>query len=207
MEGRRTPKHSVILCHPSAASFTRSVADRYSAAVTGLGHEVVLRDLYNMGFDPVLKDAERPTEHPAPPAPDVARELEMLAGSDVFVFVYPIWFGMPPAMLMGYVDRVLGAGFSYEAVRERRPHPLMSGKELISFTASGTSRQWLDEQGAFESLRNVFDTYLRHAFSLANAQRVHFSNIAPGADENYVRECLFEVEQAARKICAGLLYR
>lgn len=207
MEGRRNPKHSVILCHPSAASFTRSVADRYSHTVTGLGHEVVVRDLYSMGFDPVLKEAERTTEHPAQPAPDVTRELEMLAGSDVFVFVYPIWFGMPPAMLMGYVDRVLGAGFSYEAVRERRPHPLMGGMELISFTLSGNSRQWLDEQGAFESLRNVFDTYLRHAFSLANARRVHFSNIVTGVDENYARECLFEVEQAARKICAALLYR
>src|SRR3546814_8709923 len=56
----RTPKHAVILCHPKRDSFNGAVADAYCAAVRDIGHEVCLRDLYRIGFDPVLKDIERP---------------------------------------------------------------------------------------------------------------------------------------------------
>ena len=205
MNWRSRPKHSVIVCHPSKDSFTRAVADRYAFAVRAVGHEVELRDLYAIGFDPVLKDAERPSTQGSALAEDVGTELELLAGSDIFVLVYPIWFGMPPAMLKGYVDRVFGAGFSHRAVREQMMHPLMNGKALLSFTSSGSSRAWLDEQGAFESLRNVFDTYMRHAFSLASARRVHFDNIVEHAKRNYIDQCLFDVEQEARKAAADLL--
>lgn len=199
------PKHSVIICHPAASSFTHAVADRYCLAVGEVGHDVVVRDLYAMGFDPVLKDAERPSARGAVLADDVEHELRCLAGSDIFVLVYPIWFGMPPAMLKGYVDRVFGAGFSHRAVHDRMMHPLMNGKALLSFTSSGTSRQWLDEQGAFESLRNVFDTYMRHAFSLRSAHRVHFSNIVENVKKSYAEQCLSDVEQEARKAAADLV--
>jgi len=202
MSKRRKPKHAVIICHPSRSSFTRAVADRYCLSVRLVGHEAITRDLYGIGFDPVLKDDERPAARPYALAPDVAHELELLSGTDVFVFVYPIWFGGPPAMLKGYVDRVLGAGFSHRAVRARMSHPLMSGKDLLSFTSSGESREWLDEQGAFESLRSVFDTYLCHAFSLASAHRVHFSNVVANTSKRYVEQCLFDVEQEAQKVCA-----
>lgn len=204
MSWRSKLKHSVIVCHPSKDSFTRAVADRYCVAARKFGHDVVFRDLYSMGFDPVLKDEERPSSRSAALADDVSHELELLAGSDIFVLVYPIWFGMPPAMMTGYVDRVFGAGFSHRAVRARMMHPLMSGKALLSFTSSGASRQWLDEQGAFEALINVFDTYLRHAFSMASARRVHFSNIVENTKKAYVEECLFVVEQEVGKVAADL---
>lgn len=206
MGEHRIPKHAMIFCHPSKSSFTRAVADRYCETVRLIGHEAITRDLYGMAFDPVLKNEERPAAREFALASDVAHELELLSGTDVFVLVYPIWFGGPPAMLKGYVDRVLGAGFSHRAVRARMTHPLMSGKDLLSFTSSGESRQWLDEQGAFESLRNVFDTYLRHAFSLASAHRVHFSNIIADTSKYYVEQCLFDVEQEARKACARLIH-
>lgn len=205
MSRRGKLKHSVIVCHPSKDSFTSAVADRYCVAVRGSGHDVVLRDLYRMGFDPVLKDTERPSERNSALSDDISCELELLAGSDIFVLVYPIWFGMPPAMLKGYVDRVFGAGFSHRALRERATHPLLSGKTLLSFTSSGNSEQWLDEQGAFESLINVFDTYLRRAFSMAGAHRVHFSNIVENTKKAYVDECLFEVERQARQVAAPLV--
>ena len=205
MSWRRTPKHSVIVCHPSRTSFSCAVADRYAQAARRVRHDVIVRDLYDMGFDPVLKDAERPSSHGSVLADDVAAELELLAGSDIFVLVYPIWFGMPPAMLKGYVDRVLGAGFSHRAIRDQTLHPLMNGKTLLSFTSSGSSRAWLDEQGAFESLRNVFDTYMRHAFSLASTRHVHFDNIVEHSRKSYIERCLFDVEQEARRAAADLL--
>ena len=131
----RTPRHAVILCHPDPHSFNRGVADAYCAAVRKCGQDVVVRDFYAMGFDPVLKGHERPTGADFTPSPDVRRELDLLRPCDVFVLVYPIWFGTPPAMLKGYVERVLGAGVDPKSVRARAGTSFLAGKRLLSFTS------------------------------------------------------------------------
>jgi NAD(P)H dehydrogenase (quinone) len=198
------PKHAVILAHPDATSFNMAVAERYCETARTNGHEVVFRDLYRMGFDPVLKATERPTADDFQLAPDVAAEIELIAGADIFVLVYPIWFGTPPAMMKGYVERVLGAGFPYGAVRDRLPHPLLTGKRLLSFTSSGTSKPWLEEQGAWMSLRNLFDTYLARAFSMGTAEHVHFGAIVGDMKPRFVEEHLYQVETEARRVCADV---
>ncbi len=202
MTGRGAPKHIVILCHPEQDSFNASVAERYCMTVREVGHDVVLRDLYAINFDPVLRAREQPGAADFELSEDVAEELALLSGASVFVLVYPIWFGTPPAMLKGYVERVLGAGFSHRDVRERAFHPLAEGAHLLSFTSSGTTSQWLSEQGAMISLRQIFDEYLKNAFSFASADNVHFSAIVEGTRPNHIRACLAEVEQKARGIAS-----
>jgi NAD(P)H dehydrogenase (quinone) len=201
---RSTPKHAVILCHPDEKSFNMAIARRYCEAVRKIGHQLVFRDLYRIGFDPVLKSAERPTVGEFELAPDVAAEIDLISDADMFVLVYPIWFGTPPAMMKGYVERVLGAGFPHGAVRQRLPHPMLAGKNLLSFTTSGMTRQWLEEQGAWLSLRKVFDDYLTNAFSLASSDHVHFGSIGDAMSERVAREHLFTVEETARRVCSLL---
>ena len=198
------PSHAVILCHPDQNSFNASVASAYCEAIGLLGREAVLRDLYRMNFDPVLKSTERPDALDFKPSSDVAAEIEAIRNSEVFVLVYPIWFGTPPAMLKGYVERVLGAGFSHRAVRMRTPHSFLAGKHLLSITTSGTSLQWLNEQGAWVSLRNVFDKYLASAFSMASCEHLHLPNVVDGMAKWHVREELFRVTEFARQTCARL---
>ncbi|MBD3761904.1 NAD(P)H-dependent oxidoreductase [Rhizorhabdus sp.] len=205
LDPQRRPRHAVILCHPDRKSFNASVAERYIRTVELMGHETVLRDLYAMHFDPVLKDEERPGTADFMMAGDVAEELSVIAGCDAFILVYPIWFGLPPAMLKGYVDRVLGAAFPFRHVQNRTTHPLLTGKKMLSFSSSGTSQQWLDEQGAWISLRTVFDKYLEHAFSMTSSDHVHFSPIIDGISQRFVNEELLRVEQAAKKLCASFL--
>ena len=78
----QTFKHALIVCHPEEGSFTLSVARRYAEAVEAHGHEAVIRDLYRMDFDPVLRAEERHGE----PARDVAAEWATLGKVDVFGF-------------------------------------------------------------------------------------------------------------------------
>jgi NAD(P)H dehydrogenase (quinone) len=177
---------------------------RYADVATSLGQQVVIRDLYRMGFDPVLKAPEEPSDHFVA-APDVDAELALIEGADVLALVYPLWFGMPPAMLKGYVDRVLGAGFSFRSVEQREPHSFLRGTRLVSFTSSGTRQPWLEEQGAWLSLRKLFDDYLCHAFSMHSAEHVHFGSVVEGLKARFIAENLFTVEQAARRICSELL--
>jgi NAD(P)H dehydrogenase (quinone) len=201
------PKHAVIVAHPDPDSFTLSVARTYCAAVEAAGQTAVLRDLYRIGFDPVLKISERPSDAPFAPAPDVAAELELIAGSGAFVLVYPIWFGTPPAMLKGYIDRVLGAGFSPRALHNhlgRPAHPLLGGRQLLSFSSSGSTRQWLADQGAWVSLQTIFDGYLARAFWMDTPDHVHFDSIHEGLSEAEAAAHLETVERRAGAMCRKL---
>lgn len=200
----RPPKHAVILCHPAPESFNAGVAARYGETARQNGHEVILRDLYRLGFDPVLKAGERPTAADFHVAGDVAEEIALIGSADIFVLVYPLWFGTPPAMLKGYVERVFGSGFSHDAVRRRSRHPMLTGKRLLSFTSSGLAKPWLQEQGAWMSLRNVFDLYLARAFSMRDPEHVHFDSIVEGMKQRVIDENLFRVETEARRVCADV---
>jgi NAD(P)H dehydrogenase (quinone) len=198
-------QHLVVLVNPSPASFNHSVATAYCDAVRACGQEAVLRDLYAMGFDPVLKAAERPDLPDYHPAPDVARELVLLRGCSVIALVYPIWFGMPPAMLKGYVDRVLGAGFATGRTQPDEPHPLLHGKRMMIFTTSGTGRPWLEAMGQWQALRHAFDNYLRTIFTMKRSDHVHFDAVTSGLKKRYAKECLARVDAQARKICSEVL--
>ena len=121
---------------------------------------VIVRDLYAIDFDPVLKADERPDAPHWSPSGDVAVELEFLRQADILVLVYPIWYGLPPAILKGYVDRVLGANYSFHRFRDQAGQASLVGKPLLSFSTSGTPLAWLHERSQVLALREIFDVYL-----------------------------------------------
>lgn len=199
------PRHAVILCHPDPKSFNRAIADTYSDAVRKLGHEVVLRDLYAMGFDPILKANERPTLKDFQISEDVEEEIGLIADCDVFVLVYPIWFGTPPALLKGYVERVFGAAINPRDVEERAHKGFLADKRLVSFSTSAMGEPWLNEQGQWLSLRYLFDHYLTHAFGMKPDEHVHFANVTAGMPKLWADRHLYGVAEEAKKTCAALL--
>jgi NAD(P)H dehydrogenase (quinone) len=198
--------HVVVLCHPDKDSFNAAVAAKYCEVVKANGQAVVVRDLYKMNFDPILKLREIPGRDDFAISPDVKAEWSILNDASALVFIYPIWFGAPPAMLKGYVDRVLGSGFGHRAVRDRAQHRL-KGKSFLSFSSSGNSKPWLEEQGSWLSLRYGFDVYLEHAFSMESATHAHFDSIVKGLDVRYVNENLLTVATRTKSLCATLADR
>ena len=197
----QTFKHAIIACHPEKKSFTLAVAQRYAEAARAHGHEVVLRDLYRMKFDPVLKAAERKGHAGA----DVGKEWAALGKVDVFVLVYPIWFGVPPAMLVGYIDRVFGAGRTRGQGGEGGPGELLAGKRLVSLTSSGSMKAWLSEKGVLGSLRTVYDRYFSDVFGFVETHRFHFDGVTENLPERDVAMHLREVEKAAREVMSRMV--
>jgi NAD(P)H dehydrogenase (quinone) len=179
-------KHAIIVGHPDEASFALSVARTYQAEAERCGHRAVVRDLYKMGFNPVLGAVERPDRLERVTEADVQAERDALHDADVFVFVYPVWFGLPPAIVTGYVQRVFGPGFAFKSQYEGRTEPLLAGRSLISFTSSGSSDLWFAEQGLDVSLRHVFDDYLARLMGFAVIDHVHFGSITEGLGNQWV---------------------
>ena len=98
----------VVYCHPREGSFTAAVRDLVLAKLDAAGAEVRLRDLYGEGFQPVLTGPELAAylDCPANRAP-VAAHCADLDWCDTLIFVYPTWWYGLPAMLKGWLDRVL----------------------------------------------------------------------------------------------------
>lgn len=183
-------KHAIILAHPEANSFNASVAKAYERAAGELGHRVIVRDLYAMGFDPCLRGEERPDKASPVRAADVAAEHDLLADVDVFALIYPMWFGAPPAILKGYIERVFSRGFAFEQFESGQMQPLLTNRRLISFTSSGSTKAWLEESGVWLSMQHLMDRYLSKLFGLQVVDHVHFPSISSGLDKRWVMENL-----------------
>ena len=187
-------KHAVIVAHPNPKSLTCSVGAAYVTSVKALGQDVVVRDLYLMGFDPCLKACEIPAASGFQFAADVVAERKRLVDVDVFAFVYPFWFNAPPAILKGYVDRVFSMGFGYEP-GIGGTDSLLDGKKLISFTTSGAPDQWVRETGALQTLMTLFDRHLGAMCGLQVVDHVH----AGGIVSNITSEAADDVLQSVRR--------
>ncbi|WP_423605417.1 NAD(P)H-dependent oxidoreductase [Sphingomonas sp. MS122] len=191
------PRHMIVLGHPTPRSFNHQVAETYQRVARECWQEAEVRDLYALNFDPLLRPGESPS-------PDIEAELAMLQACDVLVFVYPIWFGTPPAIIKGYVERVLGANFRPQYLKTEAAAALFHGKRFLTLSSSATSLPWLNERGQWLSLRHAFDAYLANLFGFREAEHVHFESVVEGTRESYIAELLGRVEQTARFMCSEL---
>jgi putative NADPH-quinone reductase len=98
----------VVYCHPREGSFTAAVRDTVVARLEAAGAEVRVSDLYARGFEPVLAPVEWDGYLDCPAnAEPVARDVDDLRWCDTLIFVYPTWWYGLPALLKGWLDRVL----------------------------------------------------------------------------------------------------
>ena len=98
----------IVYCHPNPQSFNAAVLEVVLTRLRAAGAEIRLNDLYARGFAPVLSEDELANylEHPAN-LEGVKRDVEDLRWCDTLIFVYPTWWYGLPAMLKGWLDRVL----------------------------------------------------------------------------------------------------
>ncbi|MCL5099005.1 MAG: NAD(P)H-dependent oxidoreductase [Candidatus Omnitrophica bacterium] len=104
-------KISVILGHPTAGSFNHAIADAALGDLKTRGHQVFFHDLYAERFDPLLVTGEIPREAVLPA--DLDLHCGEIAAADGIIIIHPNWWSMPPAILKGWVDRVLRPGMAY----------------------------------------------------------------------------------------------
>jgi putative NADPH-quinone reductase len=136
----------VVYCHPDPGSFTAAVRDVVIDRLRAAGAEVRLADLYARGFQPALAGAEWRAYLEGPSAvPEAAGDIADLRWCDTLIFVYPTWWYGLPAMLKGWLDRVLLPDVAFlmpdGANRTIRPG-LTHITRLGVFTTCGASR-WL----------------------------------------------------------------
>lgn len=195
-------KHAIVLAHPKPKSFCGSIARTSAAALRALGHEVIVRDLYKMDFDPRLRAEEIPVHTGFAPAADIVAERKHLAEVDSFIFVYPFWFNAPPAILKGYVDRVFGMGFGY-GPGSGGTRGMLDGKTLMTLSTSGAPEEWVESTGALQALMTGFDLHVAAVTGLKVAGHVHLGGVLSTLTREAAKDMLGRVEDSLRETFGG----
>ena len=191
----------MVYCHPAEGSFTAAVRDVVLEGLEAKGAELRVRDLYAEAFEPRLSAGELDgyLDERANRAP-VAGEVADLEWCDTLVFVYPTWWYGLPAMLKGWLDRVLLPGVAF-----RMPPPeggairpgLTHISTLAVFTTGGASR-WLTavigapgRRTLLRGVRSVCARRCRTAFAM------HY-----GMDSSTPESRAAHLKAVARKVAA-----
>ncbi|MFZ5771664.1 MAG: NAD(P)H-dependent oxidoreductase [Thermodesulfobacteriota bacterium] len=134
-------KISVILAHPDKGSFNHAIADAVLQALGANRHQVFFHDLYAEQFDAILPAGEIARDAALPAV--IASHCREIAAADGIIIIHPNWWGQPPAILKGWVDRVIRPGVAYEFLEgdggEGVPHGLLKARAALVFNTSNTA--------------------------------------------------------------------
>jgi NAD(P)H dehydrogenase (quinone) len=98
-------------------------------------NEMRVLDLYKEQFDPVLIFNETKRRRDMHRDEKLKKYREQILWADRIVFIYPIWWGRPPAMLLGYIDQMFAAGFAYKDNGGLFPEGLLKGKSVVCISS------------------------------------------------------------------------
>jgi NAD(P)H dehydrogenase (quinone) len=160
----------IVHAHHEPTSFNGAMTREAVAALEAAGHEVIVSDLYAMGFDPVsdrrnfttVANPERlrqqseeayASEHDGF-APELEAEMEKLAWCDVLILQFPLWWLGLPAILKGWVDRVLAVGRAYGGGRHFEKG-VFRGKRAFCALTVGGSEMTYSSQGMYAPIESV----------------------------------------------------
>ena len=132
--------------------------------------ELQVVDLYEEKFNPLLEFNEHKRRRDMYRDPYLEKYREKITWADKIVFVYPIWWGRPPAMLMGYIDQLFAANFAYKDKKGLFPDGLLAGKSVVCIsTMKGPTKYpliWLN---------NAHEILMRKAlFNFVGIKKVKF---------------------------------
>ncbi len=185
--------HLIVYAHPNKESFNHVIL---KTAVEGLqkkGHEVEVRDLYVMKFQPTLSRSEMIGGI----GEDVVAEQEYLKWADVITFIYPIWWTGLPAIMKGYIDRVFSYGFAYKYINGVQMG-LMQGKKVVIINTQGKSHAEYAATGMDKALRLTSDKGIFEYCGFDVMYHLFFESV-PNPDEAIRQAWLDQIADMASK--------
>ena len=136
MSGKRI---LILNGHPAQSSLNRHLAESYAKSAQGAGHQIRLRHLVEMEFDPDHGYAGYAEHKPLEPVLEAFRaDVEW---ADHMVVTTPMWWGGLPAKLKGLIDRCFLPGWAFDTRTRSRlgmPQPMLGGRTARAIVTSDT---------------------------------------------------------------------
>lgn len=150
-------RHLIIYAHPNKNSLNHHLLNTVLESLQSENHEIVVRDLYQINFNPVLSPEDMQGQRMGKVSDDVQCEQDHISRAEHITFIYPIWWTGMPAIMKGYIDRVFSYGFAYR-YDQGIQKGLLTGKQAVIINTHGKSNQEYERIGMDKALSLTSDT-------------------------------------------------
>ena len=169
-------KHLIIFAHPNQQSLNRALVERVVQASHEMNVETIVRDLYTLNFNPILSWDELDACQAGIVSAEVKFEQNQIKEADLITLVYPLWWMGFPAILKGYLDRVLSYGFAYQN-ENNISVGLLEHKKIQQFITMGNSIEKYQQLGFDKALKSCLVDGLFNFCGITDIQHDIFGNI------------------------------
>lgn len=176
-------RHLIIYAHPNENSLNHHLLNTVVETLQSHNEEIVVRDLYNIGFDPVLSLNDMQGQRMGKVSDDVKTEQEHIAWAEQITFIYPIWWTGLPAMMKGYIDRVFSYGFAYR-YEQGIQKGLLKGKKTVIINTHGKSHEEYEKSGIDKALTLTSDNGIFIYSGLEIIRHLFFDKADKASPEN-----------------------
>jgi len=174
-------KTLVILASQNKKSFNNAIKDKVMEILKEKNQEVVLRDLYDLNFNPVLTSEDQQKNYNGNPPEDIKTEQDYIKWADKIIVINPVWWTGMPAILKGYIDRVFSYGFGYKFDKTGLVK-LLRGKEVLIFNTTGQPKE-IYEKGMYQAINMTTDTGIYDFVGIRVYKHIYFSSITSASEE------------------------
>ncbi|MDQ0205677.1 NAD(P)H-dependent oxidoreductase [Alkalicoccobacillus murimartini] len=162
----------IIYTHPNHQSLSYSFLEKVlkGAEENSNINRVQVLDLYEEQFDPILRFNEKKRRRDMHRDPNLEAYRHQLLWADKIMFIYPIWWGRPPAMLLGFIDQMFASNFAYKDIGKILPEGLLKGKSVVCISSMKGPKHY-----PLLLLNNAHKALMKKAlFSFVGIKRVKF---------------------------------
>lgn len=161
----------IVYAHEEPRSFNAAMKNTAIRTFEEQGHTVVVSDLYRMGFKAVgdasdfleRKDRhvlvrqteERYSSSLGTLASDILQEQRKVLDSSLVIFQFPLWWFSMPAVMKGWVDRVLTMGFAYDMDGRWYDHGGLKGRRAMLSLTTGDPESCFTERGIHGPMERI----------------------------------------------------
>ena len=185
----------VVYAHPNPASFNRALLDAIHEGLATAGHPVRVRDLYQCGFDPVLSRSDLARLALADTPEEIRTEQALVSWAELMIFLYPVWWFGPPALLKGWFDRTFTHGFAFRYGPAGHQGLLAPRQAVIVATLGGSAAEYRARDWESLLVRPAAEGVLGYCGVQLREARLLYE--IPGSSEAARREMLEQMSELA----------
>lgn len=213
----------IILAHPETKSFSSAMATECEKYFKSRNCTVNVRDLYRLNFNPVAgpgdftKLSEKGKEHfqlgdeqkeglsSGTLKEDLKTEIDFVKNADLILFIFPLWWSSCPAMMKGYIERVLMHGFAYDyETNSFLNNGLLKGKQVKLLLTTGGAEDLYTPQGPHKMTVEQRIEHLTFGALAFCGLNVHKTFIAHGVGQQTPKEKLEGILEDMKKDLGGI---
>ncbi|MDK9561147.1 NAD(P)H-dependent oxidoreductase [Gallibacterium anatis] len=190
-------KHLIIYTHPNENSFNHAILEEVVQTSKEMGMDVVIRDLYQLKFNPILTWNEFEQINKGNIPVDIKSEQQFIKEAELITLIYPLWWMGFPAILKGYIDRVFSHGFAYKT-DDNGSRGLLNDKKMLQFVTFGNNIYEYQQKGFMQAFDHTLANGLFNYCGITDIHSHFFGDIHI-IDDKLRKQILTDVKQVLQK--------